>query len=142
MSISVEKVVIENIKQAFETFMNNKNVYFENIVPSMLPERLPAVYSIFDKNTHESLYVGRTKDLRRRLYTNHLMGNKSTARLKKYIVEDDLKFPKITTYEEAKQWIKRNCYFKYMEVKDSKDRGHIEGLLGFVLNSYYIEDEH
>ena len=133
---------MKRIEQTFKSFIQNEKVYFSNIVPGKLPERLPAVYAIFDNNTQETLYVGRTKDLRRRLYTNHLMGNKSTARLKKYIVEDNIKFPNISNYQEAKNWIKENCYFKYMEITDSKERGHIEGLLGFVLNSYYIEDEH
>lgn len=133
---------IKRIEQIVNSFNAREKVYFENLIPSLLPERYPAVYSIFDKNNNESLYVGRTNDLRRRLYTNHLMGNKSTARLKKYIVEDNDKFPNITSFAEAKQWMKCNCYFKYIEVTDSKDRGHIEGLLGFILNSYYIEDEH
>jgi len=142
MSMVLNSKAIKRIEQIVNSFNARDNIYFENLIPSLLPERYPAVYSIFDKHNNESLYVGRTKDLRRRLYTNHLMGNKSTARLKKYIVEDNDKFPNITSFAEAKQWIKNNCYFKYIEVTDSKDRGHIEGLLGFILNSYYIEDEH
>jgi hypothetical protein len=88
------------------------------------------------------VYVGRTKKLRRRLYTNHLHGNKSTARLKQYIVEDKENFPQINSYDSAKEWIKDNCFFQYIEVEESRERGHIEGLLGFLLDSRYIEEEH
>ncbi|MFD2045702.1 GIY-YIG nuclease family protein [Ornithinibacillus salinisoli] len=38
---------------------------------------------MFNKNNSQALYVGRTKNLRQRLYYNHLQGNKPTARLKK-----------------------------------------------------------
>ena len=107
----------------------------------MLEENIAVVYAIFDKNTCEALYVGRTKKLRRRLYTNHLQGNKSTARLKKYIVEDK-EFSNIETYDEAKSWIKENCYFQYIPIDDSRERGHTEGLIGYLLDSKYIEDEH
>lgn len=125
-----------------EDIISSEKYYFENLVPSKLKEDLAVVYSIVDKNTLETLYVGRTKKLRRRLYTNHLQGNKSTARLKKYIVEDEINYPNINTYDDAKQWIKNNCYFQYINIEDSRERGHVEGLLGFLLDSRYIEDEH
>jgi excinuclease UvrABC nuclease subunit len=108
----------------------------------MLEENLAVVYVIFDKSTDQALYVGRTKKLRRRLYTNHLQGNKSTARLKKYLVEDSDRFPQIINYEQAKLWLKENCYFKYTPVDESRERGQIEDLLSFVFDVLYIEDEH
>lgn len=117
-------------------------IYFKNSVPSNLEENMAVVYVITDKNTKQVLYVGRTKKLRRRLYTNHLQGNKSTARLKKYLVEDDTNFAEIKDYEQAKQWIKNNCYFQYIEINSSRERGHVEGLLGFMLDSLFVEDEH
>ncbi len=103
---------------------------------------MSVVYVIFNKDTDEALYVGRTRKLRRRLYTNHLQGNKSAARLKKYLVDDNQNFPEINDYEKAKVWLKDNCYFQFVEVQDSRERGHVEGLLGFLLDSRYIEEEH
>lgn len=123
-------------------FKDSAKHYFQVLKPSMLEENLAVVYVIFDKNTDEALYVGRTKRLRRRLYTNHLQGNESTARLKKYIVEDKIAFPHILTYDQAKEWMKNNCYFQYLPVQDSRERGHIEGMIGYLLDSKYIEDEH
>ena len=119
-------------------------IFFDSLVPSILEDDKKVVYIIFDKDNteEEALYVGRTKKLRRRLYTNHLHGNKTTARLKKYLVEDNNRFPNIKTIEEAKNYLKENCYFKYLEIKESRDRGQIEGLLSFLFNVYYIEDEH
>lgn len=99
------------------------------------------VYVIWLKGTKEVLYVGRTKNIRQRLYTNHLMGNKTTARLKKYLVEDN-NLPKIRKYVDAKKYIKKKCCFQFILVKDSKKRGYIEGLLSFLTRVRYIEDEH
>lgn len=125
-----------------EKLLENNKYYFKTLRPSMLVEDMAVVYAIFNKSTDEALYVGRTRKLRRRLYTNHLQGNKSTARLKKYLVEDNQNFSEIDDYKKAKEWIKDNCYFQYVEVGDSTERGHVEGLLGYLLNSRYIEEEH
>ena len=81
--------------------LNSKKYYFKDLKPSDLQDRLPVVYAIFDRETGENLYVGRTINLRRRLYTNHLMGPKAVARLKKYLAEDET-VPEISSMEEAK----------------------------------------
>ena len=127
--------------QLLHDFKASEKHFFQELKPAMLEEDLAVVYAIFNKNTDEAFYVGRTKKLRQRLYTNHLQGNKSTARLKKYIVEDNETFQHISTYSQAKEWIRDNCYFKYLPVNESKKRGHIEGLIGYLLDSKYIEDE-
>lgn len=140
--MSQQTAIIESAIRWKEKLLTNEKYYFKTLQPSMLVEDMAVVYIIFDKSTDEALYVGRTRKLRRRLYTNHLQGNKSTARLKKYIVEDNQNFPEINDYEKAKAWIKDNCYFQYVEVQDSRERGHVEGLLGFLLDSRYMEEEH
>ena len=120
----------------------NGRVYtFEKLVPSMLDEQAAGVYIIATIEKNEVLYVGRTTNIRRRLYTNHLQGNKSTARLKKYLVEDS-EYPDITSMEEAKIWLKKHCYFKFIERDDYRERGQIEGVLGYMFHVKYIENEH
>ncbi|WMJ22425.1 GIY-YIG nuclease family protein [Paludicola sp. MB14-C6] len=129
------------ISYIFQAFTGGKKYFFGNLVPSMLEDRLAVVYAIFNVNTGEALYVGRTKNLRQRLYTNHLMGPKSNARLKKYLVEDDNE-SKVTTMEEAKVFLKENCYFQYLEEPDMRKRGRLEGLLSYLLGVRYIHEEH
>lgn len=133
---------IKDVEDVISKFKEAQKVYFKDLKPSMLEENLSCVYAIINSNDDRALYVGRTTKLRRRLYTNHLQGNTSTARLKKYILEDNINFKNIETSQQAKEWIKDNCYFKYIEVNDNRERGHIEGLLGYILNSFYIEKEH
>ena len=140
--MSQQTATIESAIQWKEKLLASNKYYFKTLQPSMLEENMAVVFAIFDKSTDEALFVGRTKKLRRRLYTNHLQGNKSTARLKKYIVEDNQNFPEINDYEKAKVWLKNNCYFQYVAVQDSHERGHVEGLLGYLLDSRYMEEEH
>lgn len=115
--------------------------YFRNLTPSDIPEDISGVYAIFENNTNETLYVGRTKNLRRRLYTNHLHGPKTNARLKKYLVEDESQ-KNIKDMADAKQYLKDNCYVKYIVEDDTVRRGKIEGLLSYLLDVRYIHEEH
>lgn len=119
-----------------------KSLYFRDLTPSDIPENVAGVYAIFDAdNPNEALYVGRTKNLRRRLYTNHLHGPWANARLKKYLVEDPEQ-TEIHNMDEAKQYLKDHCYVKYIVEDDTVRRGRIEGLLSYLLNVRYIHEEH
>ena len=131
---------LKNAEIIWNEIFNSKVYAFSSIVPSDLPEKA-GVYVIWLKDTKEVLYVGRTRNIRQRLYTNHLMGNKSSARLKKYLV-DDMNLPEIVQYIDAKNYMKANCCFQFVLVEDNNERGHIEGLLGYLTEARYIEMEH
>lgn len=119
-----------------------KSLYFRDLTPSDIPENVAGVYAIVHADhPMEALYVGRTKNLRRRLYTNHLHGPWANARLKKYLVEDPEQ-TEIHNMDEAKQYLKDYCYAKYIIEDDTVRRGRIEGLLSYLLNVRYIHEEH
>lgn len=124
-----------------ESILSAPKFYFRDLKPSLLTDKMEAVYAITDTSAGEVLYVGRTKNIRQRLYNNHLMGPKTNARLKKYLVEDPLQ-PQITTMEQAKVYLKENCYAQFIPEPDMVKRGQIEGLLSFMLNVRYIHEEH
>ena len=123
-----------------EQLLNSQQYTFRGLTPSML-ESVPGVYAIFDQVTGATLYVGRTKNIRRRLYTNHLMGPETNARLKKYLYKDSDR-PDIPDMVAAKQYLIDNCYFQYIRVDEMVKRGQIEGLLSYLLNVTYIHEEH
>lgn len=104
-------------------------------------ESVPGVYAIFDRDRDVTLYVGRTKNIRRRLYTNHLMGPGTNARLKRYLMEDPER-PDIPDMAAAKKYLLDHCEFQYLRVDDMILRGQIEGLLSYLLNVAYIHEEH
>ena len=124
-----------------EDILNAPKLYFKDLKPSMLVDKLAAVYAITDASTGEVLYVGRTKNVLQRLYNNHLMGPKTNARLKKYLVEDPDQ-PQITDMLTAKEYLKANCYAQYIPEDNMVKRGQIEGLVSYMLNVRYIHEEH
>ena len=124
-----------------ELMQSSKKFFFSELKPSDLREDLCVVYAITNFRTNEILYVGKTTKLRRRLYTNHLMGNLATARLKKYLI-DDPEIKDVSDLDSAKQYIKNNCYFQYIEESDMRKRGQLEGLFSYLLNVRYVDKEH
>ncbi|MBQ6076795.1 MAG: GIY-YIG nuclease family protein [Clostridia bacterium] len=127
-------------KYVAEKLLQSKRFSFQGLTPSML-ESVPGVYAIFDRDRDVTLYVGRTKNIRRRLYTNHLMGPGTNARLKKYLMEDPER-PDIPDMAAAKKYLLDHCEFQYLRVDDMILRGQIEGLLSYLLNVAYIHEEH
>lgn len=118
-------------------------IHYKNITPSVLPVN-SGVYMISEiiGNIEVPLYVGRTKNLRERLYTNHLMGGLSNARLKKYIICDEL-HPCYDNIAEAKIYIRNNCFVRWVFEEDYRKRGAIEGYItAIVFPKYGIYEEH
>ncbi len=115
-------------------------ITFSEIKPSQIPDA-PGVYVIKIQDSEETLYVGRTKNLRQRLYSNHLHGPLSNARLKKYLIEDPNE-PSIKDLAAAKQYLKDFCYVQFQVIDDLLERGQAEGLLSFLLNVRYLYEEH
>ena len=124
------EALLDSAREIYDKVFQSKIYSFSSIVRSELPEEA-GVYVIWVKKTEEVLYVGRTRNIKQRLYTNHLMGNKSSARLKKYLVDDNVNHPEIDDYSKAKEYIRQNCNFQFILCEDNNERGHIEGLLGY-----------
>ncbi len=131
---------LEQARTIAEQLLLSKMYSFQGLKPSML-ESVPGVYVIYDRDTGATLYVGRTKNIRRRLYTNHLMGPETNARLKKYLWKDD-RHPEITTMDDAKRYLQEYCDFQYIREDDKIIRGQVEGLLSYLLDVTYIHEEH
>ena len=132
---------IQEIPSLLKQMQDAEKHYFESLKPSDLKEDLCVVYAITNFHANEVLYVGKTTKLRRRLYTNHLMGNLATARLKKYLI-DDIGITDVSDLSSAKQYIKDNCYFQYVVEPDMRKRGQLEGLFSYLLNVRYVDKEH
>lgn len=125
------------MKGKLEELSQAKELFFADFKPSLLPE-LAGVYCIYHNN-NRPFYVGRTKNLRQRLYNNHLMGPLSNARLKKYLIDNNVVNDKV----EAKDFIKENCKVKWIYENDYRKRGAIEGYFTAILfPDFGIDEEH
>ena len=105
--------------------------------PSALPEQA-GVYVVFNKFTQEALYVGKTLNFRQALYRQQLMG---TLGLKKYLLENP-KEEAVSDMNRAKDYVRNCCSFFYLQESDVKIRGNLEGLVRFLTNCRYVNQEH
>ena len=115
-------------------------ISFFDLKPSAVPER-PGVYLITAcvDGDEQAYYVGRTKNLRGRLYRQHLMGPLANARLKKYLIECGECIDK----ESAKQFIRDHCFVRWVEQEGYRERGALEGYVTAMLfPKYGIYEEH
>lgn len=141
-------MVIKKPTKKWSTFLNtrygeltnSKPSTFANLTQSKIPKE-PGVYLISAKKGKQEVpyYIGRTKNLRNRLYRDHLMGRFEGARLKKYLVENG----ECEDITEAKEFIKKNCRVRWITEEDIRNRGAIEGYAtGLLFPKYGIYEEH
>jgi hypothetical protein len=124
------------LQSKLDDLLGAKPVPYLNLTESLLP-REGGVYLIsVNANANGAgvpYYVGRASSLARRLYTNHLMGNQSTARLKKNMVESG----EVATMEEAKAFLRGSCYIQWVREDEYRNRGALEGFFTSVLLPKY-----
>ena len=128
------------LSQVLEQLVGSAPLRFSEMKPSLLPSSA-GVYLITNLTGGEEIpwYVGRTTNIRRRLYSNHLMGPLTNARLKKYLIDDRACGSK----DEAKRIIAACCAARWVEEPDYRKRGAIEGYCTAMLfPTYGIEQEH
>jgi len=131
---------LQFLEERFNALVNAVPLSFSLLTPSQLPEE-PGVYVITALIAEEDhpYYVGRTKNLRQRLYTNHLMGALSNARLKKHLITSG----ECADISAAKQFIRANCAVRWVQQVGHRERGAIEGYVtGLLFPKHGIYEEH
>jgi hypothetical protein len=128
------------LSDSYRALVSKSPLHFRDLTPSRVPEA-PGVYiitAVID-GSEKPYYIGRSKNLRQRLYSNHLMGPRSNARLKKYLVD----FGECSDMASAKDFIRQNCIARWIEESDTRKRGAIEGYTtGLLFPKYGIYEEH
>ncbi|WP_165662548.1 GIY-YIG nuclease family protein [Oceanimonas sp. MB9] len=125
---------IQILKSKLDELLSANPVPYLNLTESQLPKK-GGVYLISAQvaGKNRPYYVGRASTLARRLYTNHLMGNASTARLKKYMVESG----EAASMEAAKEFLRQNCSIQWVFEDEYRNRGALEGFFTSVLFPKY-----
>jgi len=128
------------LSKALQELTSSTPIPFKGLMPSKIPAK-PGVYliSVTMGKTELPYYVGRSKNLRQRLYNNHLMGPINNAILKRYLIA----FKECTDLKHAKNFIKENCLARWFLEDDTRKRGAVEGyVVGVVFPKYGIYEEH
>ncbi|HVN94985.1 MAG TPA: GIY-YIG nuclease family protein [Syntrophorhabdaceae bacterium] len=131
---------LQYLQDAYHQLLSAAPFPFSKLTPSTIPA-VSGVYVITAKldGKHVPYYVGRSKNLRQRLYKNHLMGPLTNARLKKYLIKSG----ECGSLHEAKEFIKACCWARWIGEPDIRVRGAIEGYVtGMLFPKYGIYEEH
>ena len=137
MALIIKDNNVAELKARLEELLQQKDIEFSRMKPSKLPEKA-GVYVISD-SCDMPLYIGRTKNLKQRLYYNHLMGHLSNACLKKYLIDARV----VKDKEEAKEFIFQNCKVRWIFEEDYRMRGFLEGYFtGIFAPDFGIDLEH
>lgn len=84
------------------------------------------VYLIYNKE-RRILYVGKAKNIQRRICIDHLSGElKDTMSAFRRTLHSDYHIP---FGKKMKEWIKDNCLFSYLEIPDADMRSLVEALI-------------
>lgn len=128
------------INKKFQELINCNPISFQELKPSKIPE-IEGVYLITARKSRYEVpyYIGRSINLRRRIYQNHLMGSLANARLKRYLIGSG----ECRDIREAKTFIRKNCSIRWIAETDMRRRGAIEGYAtGLLFPEYGIYHEH
>lgn len=128
------------LSEKYEALINSKAISFRELVPSMIPQ-IEGIYLITARKSRYEVpyYIGRSINLRRRIYTNHLMGSVANARLKRYLIASG----ECKDVVDAKNFIRNNCNVRWIEESNVRQRGAIEGYaMGLLFPEYGIYQEH
>lgn len=131
------------LNNSLEKILSMEKIPFSTIKPSMLPQQ-KGIYILSEMidGIEVVLYIGRSKNLRNRIYTNHLHGSITNARLKKYMMNDASHIC-FEDLELAKKHIKEKCYVRWFFEDDIRKRGALEGYFTAMLfPKYGIAEEH
>ncbi len=130
----------EFLQHKYAALISAKYLEYSKLTPSKVPVA-EGVYVITKKSGSSEIpyYVGRTKNLRQRLYNNHLMGPPSNARLKKHLVAHG----ECRDHASAKEFLIEKCRVRWVLQKGFRERGAIEGYVtGLLFPKYGIYEEH
>jgi predicted GIY-YIG superfamily endonuclease len=128
------------LRKRFRDLLAAQPLHFADLTPSKVPKAAGVyVISVLKLGPETPYYVGRTKNLKQRLYTNHLMGSAAGARLKKHLVQAG----ECADMATAKAFLRTYCLVRWIEQLGHRERGAIEGYCtGLLFPKYGIYEEH
>jgi excinuclease UvrABC nuclease subunit len=85
----------------------------------------PGVYTISDETSHQIIYAGRTKNLRRRLLGDHRRGNIRGSQFRKALAQS----LGTESEKEIRKYIETNCSFRFLVVENFEETVRLEHFL-------------
>ena len=124
---SIEQVLDLKMEKTYkkkkDTLLKSEILRFNDTSFHEKLKPIGGVYRVFlARNPKKTLYVGKAKSIRQRLYNNLLMGQIRSHTLKRKLIRQN----KCIDQETAKAYLKRNCAVQYIEEENGKERSFLE----------------
>lgn len=87
------------------------------------------VYAIYDKKVNAIIYVGRTKNLKRRLLSDHRRGNVEGSQFRKTLSQNFA----LNSESQITSYILDNCSFQFMVIKEFEEMVRLEHFMTAIL---------
>jgi excinuclease UvrABC nuclease subunit len=101
---------------------------FSDVSSRDVPQEL-GVYVIYDEKQEKIIYIGRTRNLRRRLLGDHKRGNVEGSQFRKALGQKLA----LETEDEITNYILENCSFQFRVIKEFEEMVRLEHFATAVL---------
>ncbi|MDX1377496.1 MAG: GIY-YIG nuclease family protein [Anaerolineales bacterium] len=125
--------LIKNYRYLMEYLLNKELLPFDD---KNLQAKLPnqgGVYCISEKSDKTIIYIGQSKNLRNRIYRNHLMGHQRNSTLRRKIVKKE----KFSSEDQVKDYLHQHCLVQIIEIEDKLERNLFEHFAIAMLKPKY-----
>ncbi len=122
----------ENESNAYFSKKMKELMYGEFTSFSQASHEIPkaqGVYLIFDKSLGKNIYVGRSRNLKRRLLQNHKQGNVKGSQFRKALSQ----YFKLDSESKITEYILNNCNYKYLALKDFEEMVRLEHFVTAII---------
>jgi excinuclease UvrABC nuclease subunit len=118
MTTPLENIASEYVNKVKE-LLASKSLNFKNATSRDVPAK-PGVYVIFDEHD-KIIYVGRTRNLRRRLLRDHKRGDVKGSQFRRALIQNY----SLTSEAQINSYVDQ-CTFKFKEIEEPEERIRLE----------------
>lgn len=115
--------VVQDYLERLQDLISCEKIRFDSDLHSALPKDA-GVYRIIRANdeTRTTLYVGTSKNLQDRLYSNLLMGDVTAHTLRNKLIKSKM----CSNEEDIKNYLRNNCLIQFEIIPNKKERHYFE----------------
>lgn len=126
--------VIGHYKEMLSKLLSKPRLRFDKNLSQELPNTA-GVYRVLetDAHTEETIYVGKTVNLRTRIFRNHLNGKSERSILRKKLIRSGL----CEDEKSVTQYLTERCSVQISEIEDERGRSWFEHFTIAVLKPRY-----
>lgn len=103
---------IKLYQNKLDTLLQENVIDFDNELTNNLPTS-SGIYRIFEKNTknNTTVYLGKSKNLRRRINSNHYRGSLNNSTLRR-------KLSNVLSNDKITQFLEQKCCIQFIEIEE------------------------